>query len=1242
MRRRFLAIFLAFLLALSSVVAVSASPEYAAEPSQNYSAELFAPADGPREWEVDRSSNTITIETAYTYTNVMSRTNAAYADARTYGNTNVIVQFVHDDNFITGFTVLATGHGADGTSMACSRWNGSRADDTPTFFQNLLAAGTVFGDVEVNTGGGSTFSKRALVYAANYAATVLNLPQGSGGTPTGLTLLIDDVHTPLVEGTDYVLDGNTFNVFKVQHRIPTNLHLDGTPVVFTPAPFDGIHGTNAPNSAGTIYVAAPVVVGDYTVALVNTWVTPGVTPTENTISVTTARNYSNLRSRYANADVIVEFTFTNGQISAFNVVDGGHAAGSTCWRMFGVSGANLGAIPFLQAQLDAGATFPIDPRLAVDTAGAATWSRNALVYAANYAFAALGTNPVQHTVTFDGNGGTPSETSRLVNNNAALGELPTATLADHDFDGWFTAATGGTEVTAATVITGNETFFAQWTAQAAQGLTRGGVALVEGVDYRVVDGGFLIFMRGHVVPNNLYFNGVRVDFGTPSPLVIPGMPPISPNVHAVPSPVTVGGYEFALTPTWSIVNPVGAISPLTAGVTGTITTITAENFTTWGGSTDPDYVAARLAELDDVIIEFTFEGTDLTGAEWIQNAHGADGITPCDEGAFDAAFDALLAALDNSATVFPISGIDTVADATFSWWAMATAANDAFALIDGDVGGTEGEWIVGTPDLATRTVTVGTNREHARPVNSRPQYTFTDYLDIIMTYTFNADGTLASWALVQDGHGLDLAGAHSSCGRWSLTSNNNDDVIPFLNRLIADGVVFPDTTINTSTRATWSKNGVLYTLNYAAEQFTFEAPQGEWIVGTPDLATRTVTVGTNRENTRPQNSRPTNDDYQAWTDNLDVIMQFTFNADGSLASFLPINIGHGLADGAHTNTTCGRWNPTSTNAGDIFPRLNALIEAGTTAPFPMDTTSRASFSQRAVLYTLNYAATQFTFDGGGTTPPPPPPAGNAGGGSSPMGPSGPFRDGPRPATPTPGPDAGDGDDAHVGCLELHVAIQIGSTQIEDISGTLSPAVLAAMHAAFTTAPVISGDRTMVPIRFISYAFGAEVNWTNATATAPLTVLITLDGEVLSIPVGIITPELAALGMDVPAQIIDDRTLVPLYFIGNLFGAVTTWHPETQRIEIYVACTCDLDEEGEDEEATTNGETPATGNNETPATGGNQAGGNNNQAGNDDQGGSDDQGGNDDTGGDDGGGDDDAWECDGDGGCGGAGCGECFS
>jgi uncharacterized repeat protein (TIGR02543 family) len=69
-----------------------------------------------------------------------------------------------------------------------------------------------------------------------------------------------------------------------------------------------------------------------------------------------------------------------------------------------------------------------------------------------------------YTATFDGNGGTGhTPTSKSVVYNTAVGTLPTApTRAGHTFSGWFTAATGWTAVTTATVVTGNVTYYAQW------------------------------------------------------------------------------------------------------------------------------------------------------------------------------------------------------------------------------------------------------------------------------------------------------------------------------------------------------------------------------------------------------------------------------------------------------------------------------------------------------------------------------------------------------------------------------------------------------------------------------------------------------------------------------------------------------------------------------------------------------------------------------------------------------------
>jgi hypothetical protein len=95
-------------------------------------------------------------------------------------------------------------------------------------------------------------------------------------------------------------------------------------------------------------------------------------------------------------------------------------------------------------------------------------------------------------------------------------------------------------------------------------------------------------------------------------------------------------------------------------------------------------------------------------------------------------------------------------------------------------------------------------------------------------------------------------------------------------------------------------------------------------------------------------------------------------------------------------------------------------------------------------------------------------------------------------------------------------------------------------------PVIVDGRTLMPVRFMAYALGADVGWNEATREVSLT----LNGQTLTFPVdGTITPALAALGMDVPPMIIDGRTMVPLRFISEFFGAVVTWDDATRTIEV---------------------------------------------------------------------------------------------
>ena len=67
-------------------------------------------------------------------------------------------------------------------------------------------------------------------------------------------------------------------------------------------------------------------------------------------------------------------------------------------------------------------------------------------------------------VSFDANGGSVSTTSQPAYYGQTYGTLPTPTRANYNFDGWFTATSGGTQVTSDTTVTAmaNHTLYAHW------------------------------------------------------------------------------------------------------------------------------------------------------------------------------------------------------------------------------------------------------------------------------------------------------------------------------------------------------------------------------------------------------------------------------------------------------------------------------------------------------------------------------------------------------------------------------------------------------------------------------------------------------------------------------------------------------------------------------------------------------------------------------------------------------------
>ena len=69
---------------------------------------------------------------------------------------------------------------------------------------------------------------------------------------------------------------------------------------------------------------------------------------------------------------------------------------------------------------------------------------------------------VSYTITFDNNDGTLNKSYLKTNRDNKLSDLPIAIRDNYTFLGWFTAPSGGTQITDNTVFTGDTTVYAQW------------------------------------------------------------------------------------------------------------------------------------------------------------------------------------------------------------------------------------------------------------------------------------------------------------------------------------------------------------------------------------------------------------------------------------------------------------------------------------------------------------------------------------------------------------------------------------------------------------------------------------------------------------------------------------------------------------------------------------------------------------------------------------------------------------
>ena len=91
------------------------------------------------------------------------------------------------------------------------------------------------------------------------------------------------------------------------------------------------------------------------------------------------------------------------------------------------------------------------------------------------------------------------------------------------------------------------------------------------------------------------------------------------------------------------------------------------------------------------------------------------------------------------------------------------------------------------------------------------------------------------------------------------------------------------------------------------------------------------------------------------------------------------------------------------------------------------------------------------------------------------------------------------------------------------------------------------NRTLVPIRFVSEAMGAQVEWENETETVVIYKGQDMVRYTIGQPIAYLNGEM--LVFDSFGILKEDRTFVPLRFIAEMLSCTVDWQEETQTVII---------------------------------------------------------------------------------------------
>lgn len=120
------------------------------------------------------------------------------------------------------------------------------------------------------------------------------------------------------------------------------------------------------------------------------------------------------------------------------------------------------------------------------------------------------------------------------------------------------------------------------------------------------------------------------------------------------------------------------------------------------------------------------------------------------------------------------------------------------------------------------------------------------------------------------------------------------------------------------------------------------------------------------------------------------------------------------------------------------------------------------------------------------------------------------------------------------------------TEIVMVIGSDSPTVNGETVKIDVPAQILDG-RTMTPSRFVAEMLGADVDWDDETKTVTITKGEKVIKLVIDSNIALVDGE--EVEIDVPATIIDGRTLTPSRFVAEMLGADVDWDDETKTVTI---------------------------------------------------------------------------------------------